>query len=221
MSAIDLQKFADTPLVREPFEYLVVPEFIRAEAQDAVHASYPAIFKPGSFPLARLTYGPGFAALMKQITGPAMRSAFESKFGIELGALPTVVTVRGQCGPKDGSIHTDLPGKIITVLIYLNPSWEDGGGQLRLLRSAHDIDDVIVEVPPVAGTLLAFRRSDNSYHGHKPFVGRRRVVQLNWVTPRHLRSLRRHELRDRVVGLLRHMLPWRKEPTHIETTSKK
>jgi hypothetical protein len=39
-----------------------------------------------------------------------------------------------------------------------------------------------LEVPPVEGTLLAFKRSENSWHGHKPFTGERRVVQFNWVT---------------------------------------
>ena len=32
------------------------------------------------------------------------------------------------------------------------------------------------------GTLLAFRRADNSWHGHKPISGQRRAIQLNWVT---------------------------------------
>ena len=54
-------------------------------------------------------------------------------------------------------------------------SWEQSAGRLRLLRSATDLNDVITEVPPVAGTLLAFKRSDNSWHGHEPFGGERRV----------------------------------------------
>jgi hypothetical protein len=66
----------------------------------------------------------------------------------------------------------------------MNPAWEQKGGCLRLLRSATDLDDVLVEVPPLEGTLVAFRRCDNSYHGHKPFTGPRRVIQLNWVTSR-------------------------------------
>ncbi|HEY1378756.1 MAG TPA: hypothetical protein VGF55_18295, partial [Gemmataceae bacterium] len=39
------------------------------------------------------------------------------------------------------------------------------------------------------GTLVAFRRSDNSWHGHKPFVGPRRVIQLNWVTTQRAAKL--------------------------------
>ena len=56
-------------------------------------------------------------------------------------------------------------------------------------------EDIIVEVPPVAGTLLAFKRSDNSWHGHEPFAGERRVIQFNWLTSqgnRQIAMLRHH-----------------------------
>jgi hypothetical protein len=33
----------------------------------------------------------------------------------------------------------------------------------------------------MGGTLLAFRRTDHSWHGHKPFVGERRMLQLNYL----------------------------------------
>ena len=32
------------------------------------------------------------------------------------------------------------------------------------------------------GTVFAFLRSDNSWHGHQPFAGERKVVQVAWVT---------------------------------------
>jgi hypothetical protein len=193
---IDLDRFRATPLCREPFEYLIVPEFVRPEARTALGADFPNIAEPGSFPMRGLKHGPAFARLIQDLQSAAMRTAFEDKVGLDLSQLPTVLTVRGRSGPNDGFIHTDLPGKVITVLLYLNPSWESPGGRLRLLRSPDNIDDVIVEVPPVAGTLLAFRRSDNSYHGHKPFHGERRVIQMNWVTRAHWRSLCRNEWRQ-------------------------
>jgi SM-20-related protein len=112
----------------------------------------------------------------------AFREAFEEKFGVELAGRPTTTTVRGQCGRGDGKIHTDSLSKIITVLIYMNPTWEKPGGRLRLLRSGNDLNDLIVQVPPVEGTLVAFKRAANSWHGHEPFVGERRVIQFNWVT---------------------------------------
>jgi Rps23 Pro-64 3,4-dihydroxylase Tpa1-like proline 4-hydroxylase len=103
--------------------------------------------------------------------------------------------VRGWCDARDGKIHTDSTSKIITVLIYMNERWDDAGGRLRLLRSADDIEDFIVELPPVAGTLLAFKRSNNSWHGHKSFAGERRVIQFNWLTSqgnRQIAMLRHH-----------------------------
>src|SRR5262245_56213536 len=182
MAALDLAAFRATPLTLQPFEYLIVPGFVRPQARDAINADYPRIDQTGSYPLGRLCYGPAFASLVNELKGAEMCLAFEEKFRIDLSGRPTIITVRGRCHEKDGQIHTDTASKIITVLIYMNPSWEDSGGRLRLLRSATDLEDVLVEVPPVEGTLLAFRRSDNSWHGHKSFAGERRVIQFNWIT---------------------------------------
>jgi SM-20-related protein len=196
MELLDLDAFRASPLRVEPFEHLIVPGFIPPGACGAIHRDYPAIDSPGSFPVEVLTFGPTFDRLLDALRSSAVRAAFEEKFHIDLTGRPTMVTVRGRCGPRDGRIHTDAVTKIITVLVYMNPGWEQAGGQLRLLRSADDLDDLVAEVPPVEGTLLAFRRCDHSYHGHKPFVGPRRVVQLNWVTDRWtaFRELTRHRL---------------------------
>jgi len=204
MHGLDLAAFQATPLVREPFDYLVVPQFIRPAALAAIHRDYPRVDSPGSFPVAQLAYGPAFHRLLEGLEGPAMHAAFAAKFGIDLDGRPTTITVRGRSGTKDGNIHTDAVTKLITVLIYMNPQWEDSGGRLRLLRSPDDIEDVIVEVPPIEGTLLAFRRSDNSYHGHKPFIGPRRVIQLNWVTDARTawREMLRHRFSAWIKGLL-------------------
>lgn len=194
MGMLDLAAFGATPLIREPFEYLVVPGFVKAEARERVNAAFPRIDRAGSFPLSELKYDADFAQLMDELNGEPMRVAFEQKFGIDLNGRPTMITVRGRASQKDGRIHTDTASKIITVLLYMNSRWEAAGGRLRLLRSADDLDDVILEVPPEEGTLLCFRRSDNSYHGHKPFIGERRVIQFNWITDQRVvdRELKRH-----------------------------
>ena len=194
MSAIDLDGFSRTPLERDPYDYLIVPGFLKTSAIPAVAADYPAIDQPGSFPLDGLTSGPAFDALVAELEGPAMRDAFAEKFGVDLTGRPTMITARGACQTKDGQIHTDSGTKILTVLIYMNEGWERDGGRLRVLRSGSDLNDYAAEVPPDAGTLLAFRRSDRSWHGHEPFVGKRRVLQLNWVTDESVvrREKRRH-----------------------------
>jgi len=179
---LDIAAFRSTALVREPFPYLIVPGFLKAEARASVHKDYPEIAKPGSFPTTEVEYGPAFATLLEEMQGPELRAAFEEKFEIDLSNRPTMVTVRGRAQAKDGRIHTDSKTKIITVLLYMNGQWEAPGGRLRLLRSDSSLDDMLAEVPPDEGTLVAFLVTPTSWHGHGQFVGPRRVIQLNWVT---------------------------------------
>jgi hypothetical protein len=201
VSMLDMDRLRATPLTREPFEFLIVPEFVKPEARAAIGKDYPEVNKPGSFPLAEVHYGPAFARLIEEMRSDEFRKAFEEKFKIDLTNRPDMITVRGRCSEKDGKIHTDSETKIITILIYMNSGWEAPGGRLRLLRSGHDLDDVIAEVPPTEGTLLAFRRSNNSWHGHKPFAGPRRVIQFNWVTSEAV--VRREQNRHRFSAWLK------------------
>lgn len=202
-SVLDLAAFQAVPLARDPYDHLIVPGFLKAAAVAAINADYPQIDKPGSFPSDTLAFGPAFAAFLDELAGPESTAAFSAKFGIDLSPFPTTVTVRGMCQRKDGRIHTDTKSKIITVLVYMNPAWEAPGGQLRVLRSATDLEDYAAEVPPVEGTLLAFRRGERSFHGHKTFVGPRRVVQLNWVTDEA--RARRETARHRVSAFFKRL----------------
>jgi hypothetical protein len=188
-----------------PFDFLVVRDFVRAEARPAIDRAFPQVRRGGSFPVEVLRYGKAFGELVEELNGPEVRRAFEEKFGLDLSGRPTMTTVRGRCTTRDGNIHTDSETKIITVLIYLNPPWTDPGGRFRLLRSGQDLDDTIVEVPPDNGTLVAFRRGPNSYHGHTPFIGERRAVQFNWITSKAV--VRRELMRHRLSALVKHLLP--------------
>ena len=190
-----LEAFRTTPLATQPFQHLVVPGLIGPAALAEINVDYPKISSSGSFPVDQVTFGPAFQTLLDELESDEFREAFEEKFALNLSGRPTVTTVRGRCDARDGKIHTDSTSKIITVLIYMNESWEQSGGRLRLLRSATDLNDIITEVPPVAGTLLAFKRSDNSWHGHESFAGERRVIQFNWLTSegnRQIAMLRHH-----------------------------
>lgn len=183
MSAINLDGFRASPLIRDPYDHVIVPGFLKSDTIAGIDADYPAIAGPGSFPLDSLSPGPDFQALMNELNGPLFCQACSDKFETDLSQNPITITVRGFCQAKDGSIHTDTPSKILTVLIYMNTEALTGvGGRLRILRSKDNLHDYAAEVPPSAGTLLAFRRGDNSWHGHDTFVGPRRVIQLNWVT---------------------------------------
>jgi SM-20-related protein len=206
-----LQAFRATPLVREPFQHLIVPGFISPEGLAAINADYPRISSSGSFPVDQVSFGAQFQNLLDELESDDFRAAFEEKFSLDLAGRPTVTTVRGRCDSSDGRIHTDSTSKIITVLIYMNESWDQPGGRLRLLRSANNLNDIIVEVPPIAGTMLAFKRGNNSWHGHEPFVGERRVIQFNWLTSQGNRQIAmlRHHTSASFKRVLEKILPGR------------
>jgi SM-20-related protein len=200
---LDLERLRAQPLCRDPFDFVIVERFLRAEHLAAVIADFPAVRRHGSFPLGALACGPVFARLAEELEGEALRRAIEEKFAIDLAGRPTMVTVRGRSDGKDGRIHTDSASKLITLLLYLNPSWEAPGGRLRMLRRADDLDDFAAEIAPVAGTMAAFRRSERSFHGHYPHAGERRSLQLNWVCDSRVvrRELGRHSWSARLKAL--------------------
>ena len=182
MSLLDYEALQRTDLHTEPYEWLIVPDFVKAEAFDAIIEDYPRVPGPGSHPPSGLDIHGRFADLMDELDGPRFREMIEDKFGIDLTGNPTMYTVRGFCRKTDGKIHTDSETKVITVLLYMNQRWEEDGGRLRVLKNGTDLKDYVAEVPPHGGTLLVFKRSANSWHGHEPYEGQRRAVQMNWVT---------------------------------------
>lgn len=178
---MNLEAVRDAPLQTDPFDFLVVPDFLSRDALARVNADYPEIHTAANHALDSLQAGPAFNALMEELQGEDLAATLGDSFNMDLAALPTTVTVRKFCERTDGNIHTDHKSKVITVLVYFNERWEHTDGQLRMLRSRDDIDNYAAQVPPLGGTLLAFRRTDHSWHGHTRFVGERRMVQVNYL----------------------------------------
>ncbi|MGH6925353.1 MAG: 2OG-Fe(II) oxygenase [Propylenella sp.] len=208
MGYLDIETLRATPLKTEPYEYLVVQNFVRPERFREVAADYPAVPGPGSHPLGEVNVAGSFASLVDELNGTDFRHAVEEKFGIDLSSRPTMFTVRGECRASDGKIHTDSTTKLITVLLYMNDKWDKDGGRLRILRSGVDLDDYAEEVPPHGGTLLIFRRSERSWHGHEPFDGPRRAIQMNWVTDKSV--VAREQSRHRISSTIKKFNPFRK-----------
>jgi hypothetical protein len=200
---LDLDRLRASPLERDPFEFVIVDNFIRPEFLSSVVADFPALPSHGSFPLLPDMAGADFARLAAELEGEPLRRAIEEKFAVDLSRRPTMITLRGMSDGKDGRIHTDSATKIITLLLYMNPVWEPEAGRLRLLRRRDDLRDCVAEIAPLAGMAVAFRRSETSFHGHYPHVGERRSVQLNWVTDDAVvrRELGRHRWSARLKAL--------------------
>lgn len=198
MRILDLDALERASVQHEPCDFVIVPEFIRAEAIEAINRDYPPIQAPGNFEPEALAYGAAFSEMLAELNSPIVKSKFAEKFGIDLDGLPLQMTIRKFCETSDGNVHNDSRGKIVTALIYFNKEWVHAGGKLRLLNTPGNIEDYAAEVTPVGGTLIAFRRSERSYHGFKPCNGERRSLQMYWVKPK--RAERGEEKR---VGLRR------------------
>lgn len=181
---LDFDKLQTAPLERDPFEHVVVEQFVFPEQFPKVVADFPELPGPGLHPPSAVELKGAFGAMLEEFHGDRFRDIIAEKFEVELAGKPLMATIRGFTRARDGGMHTNSESKIITVLIYLNNSWDKEGGNLRLLRNGTDIENYAKEISPVEGTLLVFKRSDRSWHGHLPFEGPRRAIQLNWVTDR-------------------------------------
>ena len=200
-----------TPVQHDPFDYVVVKDFVDPEKLKQAVADYPQVPGPGSHPPASLKIEGVFKELIDEMLDTPFRKAVEEKFDIDLTDRPTMYTVRGFCRARDGKIHTDSKTKIITVLLYMNDaSWESSTGRLRILRNGSDLENYAAEIEPAGGTLLIFRRSDTSWHGHHPFEGKRRAIQLNWVTDQSVvdREQGRHAFSSTLKRLIQPALSW-------------
>jgi SM-20-related protein len=189
-----------SPVAREPFPYFVTPGLLSRENLAAAIRDFPRIDMGGLFLPESFPYGPAFARLLKELEGPQVRRIVEEKLGIDLDGKPTMITLRANCQAKDGRIHADATFKLATLLLYLNDEWAEMGGRLRALRSGTDIDDYAAEVAPQGGLAFCFRVQPNSWHGHKPFIGPRRYVMLNYCTDEESRDreVARHRWSNRV-----------------------
>ncbi len=205
---LNLQAISSARVRTDPFDHFVANDVVPQDVTRSLLRDFPAMSGTGSSVPCVLRFGRSFEMLLEDLRAAAFSRAVGERFGCDLTGLSQLVTIRGRSGARDGYVHTDADWKLMTALLYLNPGWRDPGGRLRLLRSA-DIDNAAVEIPPEWGTLLVFRRSARSFHGHKPFFGERRLVQVSWVT--HVRYVEREERRHRrsatFKGWLQSLLP--------------
>jgi len=175
----------DTLVRDQPFAFLIARDQLPTAAAAELARDFPRYPNAGFFPYEARDCGPSVNRLVGDLTSPAFANAIGTRLGIpDLGDKPNLVTICRSLNKRHGTIHTDSRSKVVTALVYLNESWPDiSEGCFRFLNRIDDIDDLVVpEVRPLYGHLVAFRRADNSFHGHLPHEGERRVIQVAWLT---------------------------------------
>lgn len=178
-------EYDDVQVATRPFAFLVAPRQLDEAACGRLIDDFPRYGSAGFFPYRPEDCGPSVQALIDEFTAPSFADALGRRLGIDaLGAFPTLVTLSDSVNRRHGTLHTDSKSKVATALLYLNPDWpQTSDGCLRFLTRGDDITALAApEIRPLYGTLVAFRRADNSWHGHLPFEGRRLVIQVAWLT---------------------------------------
>jgi SM-20-related protein len=201
MAHLNLDKLREAKLETSPYDFVLVSGFIGPDTIRRVNETFPPINSGGSFPLESLKPNMIIKEVIDELDGAPFKKEVERLFDVDLTDRPKMYSLRGYTRAKDGQIHTDSKDKIITILLYLNDNWTQPGGRLRLLRNGHDVDDFTHEVPPDNGTLLMFRRSESSWHGHHPFEGPRRSLQMNFMTSEGSKGW--HRVRHKVSATLK------------------
>lgn len=176
----DYTELEATPLRADPYDHVLVEQFVTKRAQPLLVRDYPEIAGPGNVEPGDVPQGPTFDVLLQELESPRFRDAIGAKFGLDLSQTEPTIGLRCLAEATDGRIHHDHRSKLITLLLYFNESWDAPGGKLRICRGEDDIEDYTTEVEPLSGTLIAFRNTPTSWHGHKQHVGVRRMLQLSF-----------------------------------------
>ena len=163
---------------------------------------FPDIDSGGSFPSDNLKEG-DIKKLIEELEGDEFKAILENKLGVNLKDAEVITTLRGFSRFKDGKIHTDSQSKIVTVLLYLNKDWDNEIGNLRLLKKNNDLDNYIQEISSEYGNLVAFKVTDNCWHGFMPFEGKRLSIQLNYIYPK---SLNMHKIRHKLSASFKKLI---------------
>jgi SM-20-related protein len=204
-SILDYGSIRAANLHRTPYDYMLGKGALREERIPALSGSFPDIKLTGFHPLSQLKLDGAFARLIEEIDGPEFTAAVSDALGVDLRPYPRLITIRKISAVHEGNIHCDSESKIATLLIYMNEGWLSQEGRFRVLRNNRDFTDYATEVSPEMGSFVAFRRAAHSWHGHTPFVGERRVVQIAWVRSQADidRKTRRHGLSSFLKKILR------------------
>jgi SM-20-related protein len=198
LSTIDVDAIRGATHSTDPYAHMLGANFLKADAVDELRRDFPAIDKPGYLTVDEVGLKGRFKTLIEELEGPELTEELSQKFGQDLHSYPRLTTIMKRSQPKYGAIHTDGPSKVMTMLVYMNDDWgADSAGRLRVLYDGQNFEPYKVEVPPVMGTVFAFLRGDQSWHGHTPFSGERKVVQIAWI--RDAEELARKQKRNKAA----------------------
>ena len=201
MQLINSNKLSQATVHSEFFPFFHIDNVFLDEVDiDLVINDFPSITNGGSFQVDSIQSGKSVHKLIGELEGEEFKRILEKKFNVNLDKAKVATTLRGYSRKKDGKIHTDSKTKILTVLLYLNKTWPEKNGNLRLLKENNNLEHYIKEIPCTFGSMVAFKVTNKCWHGFKAYEGKRLSIQLNYIYPEALRT---HNLRRKISSAVK------------------
>lgn len=198
---IDFNKLQSVEVDKTHYPFFTLDNcLIDNPSSTALARDFPDIESGGSIPPSSIDLEESIKKLISDLESQEMKTILEEKLNVDLSNSEIVTTLRGYSRKKDGKIHTDSKSKIITLLLYLNESWEYETGKLRMLKNGENLDDFIKEIPATLGSVVAFKVTENCFHGFLPFEGKRQSIQMNYV---YRKNAKTHKLRHFLSSLFK------------------
>jgi len=202
---INTDALITAPLQQTPYPYVVIPQFLKQDVVSTLVENFPHIVHRGSIPADSVLSHKIFQDFTQELMGQVLQQLIAQKFSLDLKDKPTMLTLRGNTTDRDGAIHTDSKSKLITLLLYMNPTWNTPEGQLRILSNKKSLKNYAAEISPLAGSCVIFQVTRHCWHGHTPFNGKRLSLQLNYL--RNDAALNKHLNHHRFTAWLKKYLP--------------
>ena len=181
LNYINIYSIINSKINDNIFPYITLDTFINKEYINNILDNFPKNNLKGSIYISDLILDKHHSNLINEFESNEFKNIISKKLNINLDNAYPYITYRFISSIKDGKIHVDSKDKLITILLYLNPNWDNKNGKLRLLYNKYDIDNYIDEISPIANSCLIFKVTDNCWHGYNTYVGKRQSIQINYI----------------------------------------
>lgn len=150
------------------------------------YAARPMVSMDGGLPFHD-HLSPAWRRLTEQVASTGLAARLSDVVDLDISQAPMECNAH-RYGPGDDlGPHTDLPIKIVTLVVYFTPVASGLKGGDFLVLDGQDATRVVAAVPATSGNAVTFRRADNSWHAVAPVArdsgGYRQTLTITFYQP--------------------------------------
>ena len=182
----NLAQYRSTYTDNQPFPHIVIDDFLKPDALEAIISEFPSGDKPIWKPSVSDMSVKKYCNDEWQIPDNARNAIRDMQSSIFLLALSEITSIIGLIPDNylfgsglfciepggffkvhaDFNIHQEMMlDRRINLLLYLNDNWKDEyGGNIELWKQ--DRSAMAKSIPPIANRCVIFSTTDTSFHGH-------------------------------------------------------